>query len=95
MMVVVVEVEVVMVVVVVVDVVEIDLIDEHVRFGTYNWLNFTHQFSILMDNLFKFWVMPSKVDLIVMMSPSIAPTLAERRCEPSSSPAIIRKLQKL
>ena len=61
-------------VVVVADVMKVDLIDKHIRFGTYHRLDFS---LILMDNLFKSWAILSKVDLLVISS-STTPTLAEK-----------------
>jgi len=93
MTVVVVEVEVMEVVVVVVDMVGVNLIERTCLFRYVPLARLRS--SILMDNLFMTWAMLSKVDLIVMMSPSTASTVAERRCEPSSSFAIVEKLLKL
>ena len=84
---------------VVVDVVDVkvemadedQLMNDHVRFGTYHRLDFNIN---LEGQSLKLQTTLSKLDLIALINPSIVTILVERLCNLSPSPAIVGKQPK-
>ena len=84
--------DVVVVDVVVVDMGEVDLIDDHVRFGTY----IARLRSSTLRNILSVTCgIRSKADWVVLSLLPAVPILVERPCNPSSSPVIVKNLPKL